>query len=861
MHAGAAATLLAEVAATPGAPIIAGISGVGGCGKSALLGDLEATYRDAGMPVWNGRTAEDAAEARGRGVVLVDDAHELNEARLTRIHSLVGEGDVSLIVAFRPWPRPPALGRLERALGRHRPTVNLGVLSPDEIAVHATTALGSPAPSAVVRQIAELTGGMPWLVHRLLGSAPGEVVEQLGFELESVGEQLRTLLLALTVGFDLAGRMPPTLEQGDESVYRLTTRARSAGLLLPDGGMIPIVRRALLQTTPHHQLRELQHALVDSLAADGNFPAEAARQLAREGLKDSRVAATLEHAGDSALDVDPALASTLYGEAASAGCDDIGTAARRAQAAAATGDLNGAGHIVDGLLSSRQVPDLVRGVDVAAELWARRGMLARSAEAYRWLQPARAGSSAALAAVAMIGTGDREGADSMLAARPGDESPTLLAVAVNLMGEGIRDSVSADPSSALPTLIRASDTMTAAGIATVPVPETPAALAAVVALQSGELGLADSIIEAALAGGQGGSAAVPRLALLGAWSAMLSDRPRLARAAIVQATAGESELAPRDALLLNALEVGLARRSDDGPALIRAWKRARERVLHVDTDLYNLLPLGELMIAAARLRDSSRLDTAVARAWALLARLGNPPLWSVPLHWSAVQAGILAERPSDLGPHAAALVHAAERHHLAAVLSAAGRAWIAVLGGETNVSQVESAARGLASVGMTWDGSRLAGHAAPHAKERKDMARLLACARDLHPGSASTPSPGWSASADSSGSPGTSASPIPTERTRTRGATAAVSQDPVSGVRELTGAATDEKGLSAREREVARLVLDGKTYREIGEAIFISPRTAEHHIARIRQRLGASSRSELLVHLRLALDDDAAPAH
>ena len=62
--------------------------------------------------------------------------------------------------------------------------------------------------------------------------------------------------------------------------------------------------------------------------------------------------------------------------------------------------------------------------------------------------------------------------------------------------------------------------------------------------------------------------------------------------------------------------------------------------------------------------------------------------------------------------------------------------------------------------------------------------------------------------------------------------------------------------LSAREREVARLVLEGKTYAEIGQAIFISPRTAEHHIARMRRRLGASTRSDLLAKLRLALEED-----
>ena len=105
------------------------------------------------------------------------------------------------------------------------------------------------------------------------------------------------------------------------------------------------------------------------------------------------------------------------------------------------------------------------------------------------------------------------------------------------------------------------------------------------------------------------------------------------------------------------------------------------------------------------------------------------------------------------------------------------------------------------------------------------MARLLACARDLRPGTAAPTRP-----ADQS------------------------DDSPAAG----PGGA--ESALSAREREVARLILDGKTYGEIGEAIFVSPRTVEHHVARIRRRLGVTTRSELLDRLRLTLSgDDAAP--
>ncbi|MCV7055285.1 helix-turn-helix transcriptional regulator [Mycolicibacterium gilvum] len=63
--------------------------------------------------------------------------------------------------------------------------------------------------------------------------------------------------------------------------------------------------------------------------------------------------------------------------------------------------------------------------------------------------------------------------------------------------------------------------------------------------------------------------------------------------------------------------------------------------------------------------------------------------------------------------------------------------------------------------------------------------------------------------------------------------------------------------LSEREREVAELLLQGLPYREIGSQLFISAKTVEHHVARIRRRLGAESRSEMLSMLRAALDTPA----
>ncbi|HQV20344.1 MAG TPA: helix-turn-helix transcriptional regulator, partial [Gordonia sp. (in: high G+C Gram-positive bacteria)] len=67
---------------------------------------------------------------------------------------------------------------------------------------------------------------------------------------------------------------------------------------------------------------------------------------------------------------------------------------------------------------------------------------------------------------------------------------------------------------------------------------------------------------------------------------------------------------------------------------------------------------------------------------------------------------------------------------------------------------------------------------------------------------------------------------------------------------EPAGRARMTSMLSEREREVAALLLDGITYRDIGARLFISPKTVEHHVARIKRRLGADSRTELLTTLR-----------
>jgi DNA-binding CsgD family transcriptional regulator len=54
----------------------------------------------------------------------------------------------------------------------------------------------------------------------------------------------------------------------------------------------------------------------------------------------------------------------------------------------------------------------------------------------------------------------------------------------------------------------------------------------------------------------------------------------------------------------------------------------------------------------------------------------------------------------------------------------------------------------------------------------------------------------------------------------------------------------NDYGLSSREIDVLRLMVDGQTNREIGEALYISPRTVGSHVSNILGKLGARTRTE-----------------
>jgi ATP/maltotriose-dependent transcriptional regulator MalT len=62
--------------------------------------------------------------------------------------------------------------------------------------------------------------------------------------------------------------------------------------------------------------------------------------------------------------------------------------------------------------------------------------------------------------------------------------------------------------------------------------------------------------------------------------------------------------------------------------------------------------------------------------------------------------------------------------------------------------------------------------------------------------------------------------------------------------------------LSRREVEVLRLIGEGLSNRQIGERLFISPKTAEHHVSRIYGKLGLSTRAEAAAYAVRNLGDE-----
>ncbi len=347
---------------------------------------------------------------------------------------------------------------------------------------------------------------------------------------------------------------------------------------------------------------------------------------------------------------------------------------------------------------------------------------------------------------------------------------------------------------------------------TVVLPDTPHALGATIAVTAGDSATAEHLLERAGAQGPaniGGPVAVERHRLLLAWVRMRVGRYDTAVAELRRL--GESQLPGRERLLRAAVSAGIARRSGDIARLRDAWTEAEPALARRAVDLFTVEIVEELLVAAVRLRRPQHVAPVLDTLDQIVAGLGRPPAWAVTVGWIRLQLAVSAEDADGAAAAAQELKQIAAPGGRQRAQCAAADRWARAFAGQVDPDDVMAAADGLVEGELPWEASRLVGHAAIRTTDASAARRLLERARDL------------------------SSAEVTSDQGR---------------------AETSLGGLSEREVEVARMVLAGGTYREIGARLFISPKTVEHHVARIRTKVGATTRAEFVAALRGILGDD-----
>lgn len=810
-----ASELLRHLGVEPGGPRVFLIRGRSGTGKSTLLAAARARLRARGIPGVD-HSAWPITES-GDTALIIDDIHTLSRDDLAALRGIFPT-DLTVVIAARPRPHDPELRAVTEAVARQGRVIDLRPLGPAEIGLFAGE-LGMPLPPDIARRIHQLTGGNRGgvVVAATAWSADPDgldaaVVDWARTTLADIPPDLLDTLAVATTGGGLdADELAEVLGLDRDAAIRLVDDARATPLITDEDMLLDTAVTPLRARLGERRFVTLRRNVLTARLEAGLLHDHTALMLAETGLRDQRLAdflcAAAEKAGNDAV--------RCYAAAAAAGADGPALRVRWAEAAACAGDAATALLLAEPLLDRPDPsdPDLATAVRVCASVLTRRGRTERAARLYAWLGPERAGADRATGATVLILAGDPEGAAAMTDSadrRPPTEAAAQAAAVAEALSRTLRHE-EPDFTAATSALVHA-----AHGTVVGYPPCTPVSVAVLLCLATGEPGRAAEALRRA---GHGDSHD-PQLGVLAAWTAMLGGDE--ASAAATAATFDPAGLEVRDRLLAHGVLVGLARRGGDQAALARAWRAAQPLLDDVDADLLALLPIGELWLAGIRLRDERRITPLVRAARALLHRLGEPPAWANIFHWYGVQAAIAHECPDDLLPHAHALkAAAAGGDRYAAVLARAGRIWVRVLRGQVAAIEVEAAVTELSGIGLSWDAARLAGDAALAAADATTATALLKLAR--------------------------------TVRTDAR--------PPLLG--RGTGYAGADTGtepadlLSEREREVAELVLLGHTYREIGARLFISAKTVEHHVARIRRRLGADSRSELLAMLRVAHGDTA----
>ncbi|WP_329415178.1 helix-turn-helix transcriptional regulator [Nocardia vinacea] len=761
-----------------------------------------------------------------RPAVIIDNAHTLSDSDLESLCATIESGRYTVIVATQPRPHDPQLRTLADTMARRGRVADLRALGVSDIAPFARE-LGMAVPRPVAQHIHRQTAGSRGGVVAALTAAcsarldagiravDDAVAAWARALLDNLEPDLLETLVVATTGTGLdSSELTEVLGVDTAAAQKLIDRARASALVTDADLLLEPAVTPLRTLLGDRRFVAVQRRLLNARLDAGLLRDHTALLLAESGVRDQRLAeflcAAAEKAGREAV--------RYYAAAAATGADPDVIALRWAEAAACTGDGDTAMRLAEPVLARPGVTgaELAAAVRICAAVLTRRGLVGRAAQLYSWLGAHRIGADWAVGATVQYLAGEVTAA-AQLSESATQWPPTEANAHARLIATALARTIvghETGTATAVSALIQAAQAD--AGTDRF-LPCTAVSIATLLCLSTGEPRRAGEALRRATTSGL----RCHQLQVLTAWAAMLGGDEQAA--ATTTAALQMDSLDIRDRLLAHGVAVGLARRGGDHAALTRAWQAAYPLFDDVDADLLTLLPIGELWLAGIRLRDERRIAPLVDASLALLRRIDQPPAWANAFHWYGVQAAIAHESPEELLPHARLLKAAAEagdRH--AAILADAGRTWVLVLRGQVAAAPVQAAVAGLSEIGLTWDAARLASEAALAAADSTTATTLLKLARTVR------------------------ADARPQEPARPTG-TAATSGDGQAADPEPVAHAAI---LSEREREVAELVLLGLTYREIGARLYISAKTVEHHVARIRRRIGARSRSELLSMLR-----------
>lgn len=722
--------------------------------------------------------------------VVIDDAHLLGRTHIQLLTDWASLPDVTVIVATEQRDNDADLRSLLTTIERDRPRIVLGPLPVDDA-------------------LADITAGISFLVDAAAKNSPQGVFYALIDRLRRLDETDAAALLIATLGTNLgATDIAAALGVSQDRGVELIDRARGTGLVEPSHTtqFTASVHAAVAQIVGNARHQDIETALLRSQLEMATLTSELAVRLAEHGMRNEQLAEALRQQALTSRS-DP----RLLRAAVTSGADEL--KAELADALALSGQLSAAASLTDELLGSTNPAEQAAAVRIAASVAAAEGNAVQAGELFSWLGPYPDTAISTAATIVLTSIGDIAGARDALATRD-PAPPTAAARAARSLADGLLLTLDAGYPAAAVKLGQAISVEPPRSHA---MPDSVAALVTLAAIHGGDPIRARNVITRTV---QEPTAPLyeQRHQLMFAWIKMQDGQLTAATADISQLTL--ADLGRRDALWLAALRTAIARRTGDVGAIQKHWFAAVDVLAEYSIDIFSLLPVGELWMSAARIGQQSRLTAVVDQAFALLRALGNPIAWSVPLHWAGVHVGILTNNPAAVAPHGQALAAAAAHSPFAKALATAGRSWLRGLAGQVNPDDVTVAARGLAEFGLTADATRLAGQAALQASDPKISGLMLQIARELKLANPDV--------AESLAEPGP------------KGSTS-------------TGGRTPRSALSDRERQVAELLLLGMPYRDIGDQLFISAKTVEHHVARIRRRLGAESRSEMLSMLRAIL--------